>query len=148
MQSFGDKMGAFKHIKALLIIFLVVLSGSCDQIYYDDGLNHISLHGAKLQSVYLPNCSLESVFMEQATGKAVLQNATSLYLQNGVVILSFSNSSEDNVTTSDVKIDIRNAELVDLSTKTSKLSSEIFCMGSFNVSQKVGTTKTNQTEEI
>jgi len=142
-------MGAFKHIKALLIIFLVVvLSGSCDQIYYHDGFNHISLHGAKLQSVYLPNCSLESVFMEQATGKAVLQNATSLYLQRGDTVLSFSNSSEDNVTTSDMKIDIRNAELVDLSTKTSKLSSEIFCIGSWNVSQKVGTTKTNQTEEI
>ena len=86
--------------------------------------------------------------MEQATGKAVLQNATSLYLQRGDTVLSFSNSSEDNVTTSDMKIDIRNAELVDLSTKTSKLSSEIFCIGSWNVSQKVGTTKTNQTEEI
>ena len=81
--------------------------------------------------------------VEQATGKAVLQNATSLYLQNGDTVLNFS-----NVTTSDVKIDIRNAELVDLSTKTSKLSSEIFCIGSFNVSQNIGTTKTNQTEEI
>jgi len=136
-------MGAFKYIKALLIIFLVVPIGSCDQIYYHDGFNHISLHGAKLQSVYLPNCSLESMSVEQATGKAVLQNATSLYLQNGDTVLNFS-----NVTTSDVKIDIRNAELVDLSTKTSKLSSEIFCIGSFNVSQNIGTTKTNQTEEI
>ena len=132
--GFGDNMGAFKYIKALLIIFLVVPIGSCDQIYYNDGFNHISLHGAKLQSVYLPNCSLESVFMEQATGKAVLQNATSLYLQSGDIVVSFS-----NVTTSDMKIDIRNAELVDLSTKTGKLSSEIFCVGSFNVSQKVGT---------
>jgi hypothetical protein len=139
-------MGAFKYIKALLIIFLVVvLSGSCDQIYYHDGSNHISLHGAKLQSVYLPNCSLESVFMEQATGKAVLQNATSLYLQNGDTVLSFS---KDNVTTSDMKIDIRNAELVDLSTKTSKLSSEVYCIGSWNVSQNVETIRTNQTMEI
>ena len=123
-------MGAFKYIKALLIIFLVVvLSGSCDQIYYNDGLNHISLHGAKLQSVYLPNCSLESVSMEQATGKAVLQNATSLYLQNGDAVLSFS-----NVTNSDMKIDIRNAELVDLRYDDNVTVSEVWCIGSFNVS--------------
>jgi hypothetical protein len=121
------------HIKALIIFLVVVLNGSCDQVYYDDGLNHISLHGAKLQSVYLPNCSLESVFMEQATGKAVLQNATSLYLQNGDTLLSFSNSSED------VKINIRNAELVDLTTKTRLISSEVFLIGSFNVSQNVKT---------
>lgn len=121
------------HIKALIIFLVVVLSGSCDQVYYDDGLNHISLHGAKLQSVYLLNCGLESVFMEQATGKAVLQNATSLYLQNGDTLLSFSNSSED------VKINIRNAELVDLTTKTRLISSEVFLIGSFNVSQNVKT---------
>ena len=121
------------HIKALLTIFLVVvLSGSCDQIYYNDGLNHISLHGAKLQSVYLSNCSLESVSMEQATGKAVLQNATSLYLQNGDTVLSFS-----NVTNSDMKIDIRNASLVDLRYDDNVTVSEVFCIGSWNVSQKI-----------
>ena len=85
---------------------------------------------------------LSSLHIDDATGTFRGEDLR-FSLKNGDLSMNFS-----NVTTSDMKIDIRNAELVDLSTKTSKLSSEIFCTGSFNVSQNIGTTKTNQTKEI
>lgn len=123
----------------LFVIFSLIFCGSCDHVRYQDSDKSLSFGGKNLSTKYtMGDLRLSSLHIDDATGTFRGEDLR-FSLKNGDIVLSFSNSSEDNVTTSDMKIDIRNAEMVDLSTKTSKLSSEIFCIGSFNVSQKVGT---------
>ena len=127
----------------LFVIFSLIFCGSCDHVRYQDSDKSLSFSGKNLSTEYtMGDLRLSSLHIDDATGTFRGEDLR-FSLKNGDLSMNFS-----NVTTSDVKIDIRNAELVDLSTKTSKLSSEIFCIGSFNVSQNIGTTKTNQTEEI
>ena len=127
----------------LFVIFSLIFCGSCDHVRYQDSDKSLSFSGKNLSTDYtMGDLRLSSLHIDDATGTFRGEDLR-FSLKNGDLSMNFS-----NVTTSDMKIDIRNAELVDLSTKTSKLSSEIFCIGSFNVSQKVGTRKTNQTEEI
>ena len=126
----------------LFVIFSLIFCGSCDHVRYQDSDKSLSFSGKNLSTEYTGDLRLSSLHIDDATGTFRGEDLR-FSLKNGDLVMNFS-----NVTTSDMKIDIRNAELVDLSTKTSKLSSEIFCTGSFNVSQNVGTIRTNQTEEI
>ena len=117
----------------LFVIFSLIFCGSCDHVRYQDNDKSLSFSGKNLSTEYtMGDLRLSSLHIDDATGTFRGEDLR-FSLKNGDLSMNFS-----NVTTSDMKIDIRNAELVDLSTKTSKLSSEIFCVGSFNVSQNVG----------
>ena len=117
----------------LFVIFSLIFCGSCDHVRYQDSDKSLSFSGKNLSTEYtMGDLRLSSLHIDDATGTFRGEDLR-FSLKNGDLSMNFS-----NVTTSDMKIDIRNAELVDLSTKTSKLSSEIFCIGSFNVSQNVG----------
>ena len=116
----------------LFVIFSLIFSGSCDHVRYLDNDKSLSFSGKNLSTEYTGDLRLSSLHIDDATGTFRGEDLR-FSLKNGDLSMNFS-----NVTTSDMKIDIRNAELVDLSTKTSKLSSEIFCIGSWNVSQNVG----------
>lgn len=127
----------------IFVIFSLIFCGSCDHVRYQDSDKSLSFGGKNLSTEYtMGDLRLSSLHIDDATGTFRGEDLR-FSLKNGDLSMNFLNSSTNTTANFTDQISIRNAELVDLSTKTSKLSSEIFCIGSFNVSQKVGTTKTN-----
>ena len=127
----------------LFVIFSLIFCGNCDHVRYQDSDKSLSFSGKNLSTDYtIGDLRLSSLHIDDATGTFRGEDLR-FFLKNGDLSMNFLNISTNTTANFTDQISIRNAELVDLSTKTSKLSSEIFCIGSFNVSQKVGTRKTN-----
>jgi len=87
---------------------------------------------------------LSSLHIDDATGTFRGEDLR-LFIRNGDLSMNFLNSSTENFTD---QISIRHAELVDLRNCNPIMTSEIFCIGSFNVSQKINRISINETEEI
>jgi len=83
----------------------------------------------------LSNFSVRSVAISNATG-AYRDERLDIFLRGG------------NISLADNNVEITNAELVNLRYRDNNTISEVYCIGSWNVSQKVETIRTNQTEEI
>jgi len=83
----------------------------------------------------LSNFSIRSVAISNATG-AYRDGRLDFFLRGGDIFLEENN------------VEITNASLVDLRYDDNVTVSEVWCIGSFNVSQNVETIRTNQTMEI
>lgn len=106
------------HIRAQIGNQYVAMGGTDGAINYD-----------------LANTRIESISVSDATG-SYRDERLDIFLRGG------------NISLADNNVEITDAELVNLRYRDNNTISEVYCIGSWNVSQKVGTTKTNQTEEI
>lgn len=124
----------------LCVCIFVILSlnflGSADHVRIETCGQFVSM-GGNIEGIDydLSNFSVRSVAISNATG-AYRDGRLNLFLRGGDISL------EENA------VEITNAELVNLRYRDNNTISEVYCIGSWNVSQKVGTRKTNQTEEI
>jgi len=124
----------------LCVCIFVILSlnflGSADHVRIETCGQFVSM-GGNIEGIDydLSNFSVRSVAISNATG-AYRDGRLNLFLRGGDISL------EENT------VEITNAELVNLRYRDNNTISEVYCIGSWNVSQNVGTTKTNQTEEI
>jgi len=124
----------------LCVCFFVILSlnfcGSCDHVRIETCDQFVSMGGDIEGIDYdLSNFSIRSVAISNATG-AYRDERLDLFLRGGDVFLEENN------------VEITNASLVDLRYDDNVTVSEVWCIGSFNVSQNVETIRTNQTMEI
>ena len=132
----------------LFVIFSLIFCGGCDHVRYQDNDKSLSFSGKNLSTEYtIGDLRLSSLHIDDATGTFRGEDLR-FFLKNGDLAMNFLNSSTNTTANFTDQISIRHAELVDLRNCNPIMTSEIFCIGSFNVSQNVGTTKTNQTEEI
>ena len=124
----------------LCVCFFVILSlnfcGSCDHVRIETCGQFVSM-GGNIEGIDydLSNFSVRSVAISNATG-AYRDGRLNLFLRRGDVSLEENN------------VEITNAELVNLRYDDNVTVSEVWCIGSFNVSQNVETIRTNQTMEI
>ena len=124
----------------LCVCIFVILSlnflGSADHVRIETCGQFVSM-GGNIEGIDydLSNFSVRSVAISNATG-AYRDGRLNLFLRGGDISLEENN------------VEITNAELVNLRYRDNNTISEVYCIGSWNVSQNVGTRKTNQTEEI
>ena len=124
----------------LCVCIFVILSlnflGSADHVRIETCGQFVSM-GGNIEGIDydLSNFSVRSVAISNATG-AYRDGRLNLFLRGGDISLEENN------------VEITDAELVNLRYRDNNTISEVYCIGSWNVSQKVGTRKTNQTEEI
>ena len=124
----------------LCVCFFVILSlnflGSADHVRIETRDQFVSM-GGNIEGIDydLSNFSVRSVAISNATG-AYRDERLDIFLRGG------------NISLADNNVEITNAELVNLRYRDNNTISEVYCIGSWNVSQKVETIRTNQTEEI
>ena len=120
----------------LFVIFSLIFCGSCDHVRIETCGQFVSM-GGNIEGIDydLSNFSIRSVAISNATG-AYRDERLDLFLRGGDVFLEENN------------VEITNASLVDLRYDDNVTVSEVWCIGSFNVSQNVETIRTNQTMEI
>jgi len=127
------------------VILFLIFCGSCDHVRYQDSGKSLSFGGKNLSTDYtMGDLRLSSLHIDDATGTFRGEDLR-LFIRNGDLSMNFLNSSTENFTD---QISIRHAELVDLRNCNPIMTSEIFCIGSFNVSQKINRISINETEEI
>lgn len=127
------------------VILFLIFCGSCDHVRYQDSGKSLSFGGKNLSTDYtMGDLRLSSLHIDDATGTFRGEDLR-LFIRNGDLSMNFLNSSTENFTD---QISIRHAELVDLRNCNPIMTSEIFCVGSFNVSQKINRISINETEEI
>ena len=113
----------------LCVCFFVILSlnfcGSCDHVRIETCGQFVSM-GGNIEGIDydLSNFSVRSISVSNATG-AYRDGRLDLFLRGGDIYL------EDN------NMEITNASLVDLRYDDNVTVSEVFCMGSWNVTQKI-----------
>ena len=124
----------------LCVCIFVILSlnflGSADHVRIETRDQFVSM-GGNIEGIDydLSNFSVRSVAISNATG-AYRDERLDIFLRGG------------NISLADNNVEITNAELVNLRYDDNVIVSEVWCIGSFNVSQNVETIRTNQTEEI
>ena len=124
----------------LCVCFFVILSlnflGSADHVRIETRDQFVSM-GGNIEGIDydLSNFSVRSVAISNATG-AYRDERLDIFLRGG------------NISLADNNVEITNAELVNLRYDDNVIVSEVWCIGSFNVSQNVETIRTNQTMEI
>ena len=124
----------------LCVCIFVILSlnflGSADHVRIETRDQFVSM-GGNIEGIDydLSNFSVRSVAISNATG-AYRDGRLNLFLRGGNISLEENN------------VEITNASLVDLRYDDNVTVSEVWCIGSFNVSQNVETIRTNQTMEI
>ena len=124
----------------LCVCIFVILSlnflGSADHVRIETRDQFVSM-GGNIEGIDydLSNFSVRSVAISNATG-AYRDERLDIFLRGG------------NISLADNNVEITNAELVNLRYRDNNTISEVYCIGSWNVSQKVETIRTNQTEEI
>ncbi len=129
----------------LFVIFSLIFCGSCDHVRYQDSGKSLSFGGKNLSTDYtMGDLRLSSLHIDDATGTFRGEDLR-LFIRNGDLSMNFLNSSTENFTD---QISIRHAEIVNLRNCNPIMTSEIFCIGSFNVSQKINRISINETEEI
>jgi len=112
----------------LCVCFFVILSlnfcGSCDHVRIETCGQFVSM-GGNIEGIDydLSNFSVRSVAISNATG-AYRDGRLNLFLRGGDISLEENN------------VEITNASLVDLRYDDNVTVSEVWCIGSFNVSQK------------
>lgn len=113
----------------LCVCFFVILSlnfcGSCDHVRIETCDQFVSM-GGNIEGIDydLSNFSVRSVAISNATG-AYRDERLDIFLRGG------------NISVADNNVEITNASLVDLHYMDNVTVSEVWCMGSFNVSQKI-----------
>ena len=113
----------------LCVCFFVILSlnfcGSCDHVRIETCGQFVSM-GGNIEGIDydLSNFSVRSVAISNATG-AYRDGWLDLFLRDG------------DITLADNNVEITNASLVDLHYMDNVTVSEVWCMGSFTVSQKI-----------
>ena len=115
----------------LCVCFFVILSlnfcGSCDHVRIETCGQFVSM-GGNIEGIDydLSNFSVRSVAISNATG-AYRDGRLNLFLRGGNISLEENN------------VEITDAELVNLRYRDNNTISEVYCIGSWNVSQNVGT---------
>ena len=115
----------------LCVCIFVILSlnflGSADHVRIETCGQFVSM-GGNIEGIDydLSNFSVRSVAISNATG-AYRDGRLNLFLRGGDISLEENN------------VEITNAELVNLRYRDNNTISEVYCIGSWNVSQKVGT---------
>lgn len=115
----------------LCVCIFVILSlnflGSADHVRIETCGQFVSM-GGNIEGIDydLSNFSVRSVAISNATG-AYRDGRLNLFLRGGNISL------EENA------VEITNAELVNLRYRDNNTISEVYCIGSWNVSQNVGT---------
>ena len=115
----------------LCVCIFVILSlnflGSADHVRIETCGQFVSM-GGNIEGIDydLSNFSVRSVAISNATG-AYRDGRLNLFLRGGDISLEENN------------VEITNAELVNLRYRDNNTISEVYCIGSWNVSQNVGT---------